>query len=55
MLFALLPIIFGLRILLSSKGSCSHIATILHNHDFLTSFVLSLRDVDCLELLLRKL
>ena len=55
MLFALLPIIFGLWILLSSESPCSHISAILHNHDFLTSFVLSLRDVDCLELLLSKL
>ena len=54
-LFALLPIIFGLWILLYSKGSSSHVATILHNHDFLTGFVLSLRDIDCLELLLSKL
>ena len=54
-LFAPLPIIFGQWILLPSEGSCSHITAILHYHDFLASFVLGLRDVDCLELLLRKL
>ena len=55
MLFALASVVLALRIHLASESASSHVAAILHDHDFLPCLVLGLGDVDCLELLVIKL